>query len=180
MRLPAIPPEEKRPPVATARQQVPVPPRRILVVDDNRDSATSLSMLLKVAGNHTFTAFNGHEALHVVKESCPDVVLLDIGLPDLNGYEVARQLRAQRSEKRPTLVALTGWGQDADREKSKRAGFDAAPGQAGRFPGSCQVACRFAPSVGCVAFNVPKRNEAAPHSADAQEPAQKWRQQTAA
>ena len=125
VRLPAISSEQKRPSVPADREQEPIPPRRILVVDDNRDSATSLSMLLKVAGNHTFTAFNGHEALKAVSECCPDVVLLDIGLPDLDGYEVARQMRDQPWEKEPVLVALTGWGQDADREKSKHAGFDA-------------------------------------------------------
>ncbi len=125
VRLPAIRQELKRPSVAADGEQVAMPPRRILVVDDNRDSATSLSMLLKVAGNHTFTAYNGQEALNVVKECCPDVVLLDIGMPDLDGYEVARRMRQQPWEKELVLIALTGWGQDADREKSKHAGFDA-------------------------------------------------------
>jgi PAS domain S-box-containing protein len=99
-------------------------PRRILVVDDNRDSARSLAMLLKIGGNETLTAFDGREAVDVATTFRPDVILLDIGLPKLNGFEVAREIRGQAWGKKVLLVALTGWGQDDDRNKSKDAGFD--------------------------------------------------------
>jgi PAS domain S-box-containing protein len=98
--------------------------RRILVVDDNRDSAESLSMLLKMTGNETQVAYDGVEALEAAERFQPEVVLLDIGLPKLNGYEVARKLREQPWGKNMVLVALTGWGQDEDRRKSQAAGFN--------------------------------------------------------
>lgn len=98
---------------------------RILVVDDNRDSAVSLSILLSLTGHETTTAFDGEEALDTADRFQPDVVLLDIGLPKLNGYEVCRALRAVPRERRLVIVALTGWGQDDDRRKSVQAGFDA-------------------------------------------------------
>ena len=97
---------------------------RILVVDDNRDSANSLSMLLRLTGNETQTAYDGAEALSLAGEFRPDVVLLDIGLPKLNGYEVARRIREQSWGKRVILIALTGWGQEEDRQRSREAGFD--------------------------------------------------------
>ena len=98
--------------------------RRILVVDDNQDSALSLAMLLKMSGNETKTAFDGQAALEAAEAFRPDIILLDIGLPKLNGYEVARKIRDLPSGKDVILVALTGWGQDEDRQKSKDAGFD--------------------------------------------------------
>jgi PAS domain S-box-containing protein len=98
--------------------------RRILVVDDNRDAASSLAMLLKIAGNETQTAHDGLDALKAAVAFRPDVVLLDIGLPGLNGYEVARKIRAQPWGNTLVLVALTGWGQDEDRRKSREAGFN--------------------------------------------------------
>jgi PAS domain S-box-containing protein len=97
---------------------------RILVVDDNRDSASSLAMLLKAAGNDTQIAHDGLAAVEMADFFRPDVVLLDIGLPRLNGYEVARKIREQAWGKGMVLVALTGWGQDEDRRKSKEAGFN--------------------------------------------------------
>ncbi|MEJ7592860.1 MAG: ATP-binding protein [Planctomycetaceae bacterium] len=97
---------------------------RILVVDDNRDTANSLSMLLRLTGNEPQTAYDGAEALSVAGEFRPDVVLLDIGLPKLNGYEVARRIREQPWGKRVILIALTGWGQEEDRQRSREAGFD--------------------------------------------------------
>jgi PAS domain S-box-containing protein len=102
----------------------PIKSHRILVVDDNQDSAASLAMLLKLSGNETKTAFDGQSALEVAEAFRPDIVLLDIGLPKLNGYEVARKIRDLPSGKNAILVALTGWGQDEDRQKSKDAGFD--------------------------------------------------------
>jgi len=98
--------------------------RKILVVDDNRDSAVSLAMLLKLAGHQTSTAFTGAAALQAAEQDPPEVILLDIGLPDLSGYEVAKQIRTRPWGQSVTLVALTGWGQVEDRERSKLAGFD--------------------------------------------------------
>jgi PAS domain S-box-containing protein len=100
-------------------------PRRILVVDDNRDSAKTLAMLLKLTGHQTHIAFDGLEAIAAAESIRPDVVLLDIGLPKLNGYEAAITIREQPWGKDMRLVAVTGWGQDDDRQKSKDAGFDA-------------------------------------------------------
>lgn len=99
--------------------------RRILVVDDNRDAAVSLAMMLKLMGNETKTAHDGLEALDAAAADRPDVILLDIGMPKLNGYDTARTIRQQTWAKGIVLVALTGWGQDEDRRKSQEAGFDA-------------------------------------------------------
>ncbi len=98
--------------------------RRILVVDDNEDSANSLAVFLQLLGNETHTAFDGMEALEKAASLHPDVVLLDIGMPRLNGYEVARKIRAQPWGEQVTLVAVTGWGQDEDRQRALQAGFD--------------------------------------------------------
>jgi signal transduction histidine kinase/CheY-like chemotaxis protein len=101
-----------------------VPKLRILVVDDNRDSAASLAMLLRLSGHEVNTAHDGAQALEEIERHAPDAVLLDIGLPLLNGYEVCRRVRERRGTKQPLLVALTGWGQADDRRKSREAGFD--------------------------------------------------------
>lgn len=98
--------------------------RRILVVDDNRDAAKTLAMLLKLTGNETRVANDGLEAVKSAEEFRPEVVLLDIGLPKLNGYEVARKIREYSWATNIVLVALTGWGQEEDRRKSREAGFD--------------------------------------------------------
>ena len=98
--------------------------RRMLVVDDNVDSAESLTMLLEVSGHETHTAHDGLEAVAAAERFRPEVVLLDIGLPSLNGYDAARRIREQPWGKDMVLIALTGWGQEADRRKSKDAGFD--------------------------------------------------------
>ncbi len=98
--------------------------RRFLVVDDNRDSAESLAIWLKINGNETHTAFDGLEAVETAAAVRPDVILLDIGLPKLNGYEAARRIRQQSWGKTVVLVALTGWGQEEDRRRSSEAGFD--------------------------------------------------------
>jgi CheY-like chemotaxis protein len=99
--------------------------RRILIVDDNRDAATSLGMLLELSGNQTELAFDGQSALDTAARFRPDIVLLDIGLPGINGYDVARRMRSEAWGKQVTLVAVTGWGQAEDRESSRAAGFDA-------------------------------------------------------
>jgi PAS domain S-box-containing protein len=99
--------------------------RRILVVDDNRDSAESLALLLQVTGNEVRTAFDGLEAVEEAGRFRPDVVLLDIGMPKLNGYEAARRIRDEPWGKEMLLIAQTGWGQEEDRRRSQEAGFDA-------------------------------------------------------
>ena len=110
----------------TPKQPQPQLPssHRILVVDDNRDSALSLALLLKVIGNETFSAHDGFEALEMAERVRPEIVLLDIGMPKMNGYEVCRAIRERPWGNNVTIVALTGWGQDADRHKSSEAGFD--------------------------------------------------------
>jgi signal transduction histidine kinase/ActR/RegA family two-component response regulator len=98
--------------------------RRVLVVDDNQDAAASLAMLLTTMGNETRTAHDGLAALEVCAAFRPDVVLLDIGMPKLNGYDTARRIRQKPWGQDVTLVALTGWGQDEARRRSSEAGFD--------------------------------------------------------
>ena len=98
--------------------------RRILVADDNNDALESLATLLQLSGHEVYTAANGAVALESAEQHRPEVVLLDIGMPKLDGYEVARRIRAQPWGQRITLVALTGWGQDSDRRRSQEAGFD--------------------------------------------------------
>ena len=97
---------------------------RILVVDDNKDSANSLAMVLRRKANEIRTAYDGLEAVQAAEDFRPELVLLDIGLPKLNGYEVARRIREQPWGEHVILVALTGWGQDEDRRRSQDAGFD--------------------------------------------------------
>jgi PAS domain S-box-containing protein len=98
--------------------------RRILVVDDNRDSAESLAMLLKLTKNDTHTAYDGLEAVEAAATWKPDVILFDIGLPKLNGYEACRRIREQPWGRGMIMVALTGWCQQEDRQRSSEAGFD--------------------------------------------------------
>jgi PAS domain S-box-containing protein len=100
------------------------PKYRILVVDDNEDSAKSLALLLKITGHDTRTAHDGLEAVEAAKQFRPDVVLLDIGLPKLNGYDACRSIRAQPWSEGMVLIALTGWGQEEDKRGSKEAGFN--------------------------------------------------------
>ena len=98
--------------------------RRILVADDNADALQTLATVLELGGHEVFSAANGSLALESAERHLPEVALLDIGMPLLDGYEVARRIRAQAWGKRITLVALTGWGQDSDRRRSQEAGFD--------------------------------------------------------
>ncbi len=99
-------------------------PLRVLVVDDNADTVLSFSMLLKTSGHDVRTAHDGPTAVQVALDYRPDVVLLDIGLPGLNGYQVAKRLRQQPDFKNVVLVALTGYGQDSDRQTALQAGFN--------------------------------------------------------
>ena len=97
--------------------------RRVLVIDDNQDSTTSMAMLLKLVGHEVCVAADGNTGLREAERFLPQVVLLDIGLPDINGYEVARRLRQHPSLQSATLIAMTGYGQPEDRQRSSEAGF---------------------------------------------------------
>jgi signal transduction histidine kinase/CheY-like chemotaxis protein len=101
----------------------PMPARRILVVDDNQDAADSLAMLLRLNGNEVDTAYDGLAGVEAFERLQPDMVLLDIGMPKLNGYDACRRIRAQARDNDTVLIALTGWGQEEDRSRSVEAGF---------------------------------------------------------
>ena len=111
-------------PAANPLHHPTVPAVKILLVDDNRDAADSMRMLLNQFGAEVRVAHGGAEALEAFEECRPRMVLLDIGMPGMDGYEVARRLRAHPDGSRAALVALTGWGQDEDRRKTRDAGFD--------------------------------------------------------
>jgi len=98
--------------------------RRILVIDDNENAAHVLGMLLKALGNDVQTAMDGVTGIEVAERFRPDVVLLDIGMPKMNGYETARHIRQQRWGQDMVLAALTGWGQEEDKRRTREAGFD--------------------------------------------------------
>lgn len=104
--------------------QPPVTPARVMVVDDNRDAAHSMALLLGFLGAELHIEHDGCAALAALPHWQPQLLLLDIGMPRMDGYEVARRIRADRRFDGLTLVALTGWGQDADRERTRAAGFD--------------------------------------------------------
>ena len=131
VRLP-IAPLEPLVPIVAMQSPVPVivsiPPTprslRVLVVDDNADALLSLAMLLKISGHEVRTAEDGVTALQMSIEHLPDVVLLDIGLPGLNGYEVAKRIRQEATLSHVVLVAITGYGQQSDRSNALKAGFD--------------------------------------------------------
>ena len=97
---------------------------RVLVADDNDDSAQTCAMLLELWGHEVRTANNGEDALAVAEQFRPEVALLDIGMPQLNGYEVAERLRQCPWGKDATLIAVTGWGQEDDKQQANQAGFD--------------------------------------------------------
>ena len=113
---------------AVTRQEVrraqSLPSRRILIVDDSRDGGESLSVLLRVLGAEVSLVHSGRAALQSVESFRPDVVLLDIGMPGMDGYEVARRIRANNVNRGIMLIALTGWGQEEDRRRSAAAGFN--------------------------------------------------------
>jgi PAS domain S-box-containing protein len=121
-------PRAKSPAALPAATPSPAPTesarRKVLVVDDNLDGAESLALLLELSGYETAQAHDGLEALAVAESFRPDVVLLDIGLPKLNGNETCQRLREQPWGKQAFVIALTGWGQGHDRERSRQAGFD--------------------------------------------------------
>lgn len=97
---------------------------RVLVVDDNIDAADTLGMLLRLAGQDVVVVHGGVAAIEQALAHVPEIVVLDIGMPDLDGYEVCRRLRQEPLTQNAVLIAVTGWGQDADRMRSRDAGFD--------------------------------------------------------
>jgi CheY-like chemotaxis protein len=98
--------------------------KRVLVVDDSEVQAKSLGMLLEMMGHQVRVAYNGLTALEISAEFVPDVALIDVGLPGMDGYELARRIRAQPQLQHTVLIAQTGWGREEDRENSREAGFD--------------------------------------------------------
>ena len=123
VRMPVLPA-----PLVTASEPPPlakVASRRILVADDNRDAADSLAMLLEMGGHEVFRAYDGRSAVELAARHRPEVLLLDIGMPELDGYEVARRIRELPWGAEALLVALTGWGQEQDERRTRAAGFDA-------------------------------------------------------
>jgi PAS domain S-box-containing protein len=103
----------------------PAQPKRVLVVDDSVDAATTVAEILRMLGNEVVTVHDGLDAVTTAVSMQPDVIILDIGLPGIDGYEAARRIRAQEGERRRTvLIALTGWGQEDDRRRAYAAGFD--------------------------------------------------------
>jgi DNA-binding response OmpR family regulator len=99
--------------------------KRVLVVEDNVDSADTMQMLLEISGYEARAAYDGTAAISIAREFEPHAVLLDIGLPRKDGYEVARELRALAQTRSSLLVALTGFGHEDDRQRASEAGFDA-------------------------------------------------------
>jgi PAS domain S-box-containing protein len=129
VRLPALPATDSLRESAAGGPSPPpgnnaIPSRRILVVDDNVDAARSLATLLRLLGHAVRTAHDGAAALEAAGAERPELVFLDIGLPGMDGYEVARRLRQEPGLRRTRLVALTGYGQEEDRRRSEQAGFD--------------------------------------------------------
>ena len=99
-------------------------PLRILVVDDNEDGANSLGQMLQIMGNQVRVAHDGLAAIDAAEDFRPEVILLDIGMPKLNGYDACRRIRKESWGKDTVLIALTGWGQNEDRRRTSEAGFD--------------------------------------------------------
>ena len=132
VRLPALAPPVEEPGLATGAggagdvtaPDQPAARRRVLVADDNADSAESLAMMLELMGNEVRIAHDGLEALEAAAEFRPGVIVLDIGMPRMNGYDTCRCLREQPWGREIVIVALTGWGQAEDKRRSKEAGFD--------------------------------------------------------
>ena len=124
VRLPLLVDSEVRPapgdaaPVAVSRA------RRILVADDSRDTAATMAQLLRLKGHEVLVAHDGAEALEIASREKPQVALLDIGMPSMNGYELASRIRAEAWGRDMLLVAVSGWGQQHDRERAGKAGFD--------------------------------------------------------
>lgn len=115
-------PSRGQPPQDASLSPVPAP-LRILVVDDNEDSAESMALLLQCDGHEVSTAYSGEAALRQAQTLQPDVVMLDIGMPGMMGYEVAQRLRSRGGENGTLLIAVTGYGRASDIERARAAGF---------------------------------------------------------
>ena len=127
VRLPVLRDQAESPAAAPADGEQPDSTgskRRILVVDDNRDSAASMAMMLELLGNEVCIAYNGDAAIKLADQFRPQVVLMDVGMPKLNGYEVTRRIREQPWGRDMAIIAVTGWGHEVDRARSKEAGCD--------------------------------------------------------
>jgi CheY-like chemotaxis protein len=109
---------------ASSPEQSGVSGLRILIVDDNRPAADMLAMILESYGNQLFIAYSGQQGIQLAEKHRPDVILLDLSMPVVDGYEVARTIRRQPRGQEPMLIALTGWVQERDRQKARDAGFD--------------------------------------------------------
>jgi signal transduction histidine kinase/ActR/RegA family two-component response regulator len=126
LRLPRLPATEHRPQQRASDRAPPAPTAALhmMVVDDNADAAKTIAMLLEILGYSVAVEYDAHSALKRARIEAPRVLLLDIGLPDMDGYELARRLRAMPETAQATLIALTGYGQEEDRARTKAAGFD--------------------------------------------------------
>jgi CheY-like chemotaxis protein len=127
VRLPAMAPSESvdRPPAtSTTSVDATSPRRRVLIAEDHKDSAASLARLLELLGNSVRVARDGAEAVLLADEFRPNVILLDIGMPKMNGYDACERIRAQPWSREIVIAALTGWGTESDRRRSREAGFD--------------------------------------------------------
>lgn len=126
VRIPAAPSQQVSHQEEVKEQKMPATPskKRVLVVDDNRDSAISMGMMLKIMGYETQTAFDGEAAISAAEEFQPEVILLDIGMPKMNGYDACRHIRSRPWASETVIIAQTGWGQPEDRRRSEEAGFD--------------------------------------------------------
>jgi two-component system CheB/CheR fusion protein len=127
--LPALPADTEAPQARPEAAAAAAPrnghqSRRLLLIDDNVDAVESLALLLSADGHQVRTAYEGTTALALAEDFHPDLVILDIGLPGMDGYEVAREIRSRPTIGSPTLVALTGYGQQEDRKRARAAGFD--------------------------------------------------------
>ena len=120
----ALAPDDSVASPVTGRSNPDVIRKRIIFVDYNDDQVQSLAMLLTMMGHTVSRAASGREAIERATEFRPDVMLIDIGMPEMAGYEVARRIRENRDLRHVVLVAQTGWGGDVDRQRSKEAGFD--------------------------------------------------------
>lgn len=110
--------------VSSVETQPASQPRRILIADDSRDSAESLAELLRMKGYEVQVAYDGRQALAAAETYMPDIALLDLGMPELTGYEVCRSVRQQPWGAKMIIIAQTGWGQEDDRRRASHAGFD--------------------------------------------------------
>ena len=126
VRMPIAGPQQGEHPLTTNEEKSTAAEnrQRVLVVDDNKDSAQTLALMLKIMGNEVRTAHDGLEAIEKAQEYLPNVILLDLGMPKLNGYDVCRRIREQPWGAKMDIIALTGWGQAEDRQRTKEAGFD--------------------------------------------------------